>query len=615
MTSYPNREPRTLSDSHRRMLFEESGISPGVAEGRGYRTARSRSGVPEAFKNYQRRPGLVVPVYSPDGRTATAQLRPDVARKDRKGKGLKYETPGSSRAVLDVHPAMRSRVAGHSEGEDLWLTEGIKKADALTSRDLPTIGVIGVWNFQRDGEPLACWDHVALAGRRVYVVYDNDVVCKEGVQLALGRLVAMLEARGAGEVLVVYLPAGELKGVDDYLAAGHTVAELKMLARKFEPADVGKIRLSRDEKLRAAVEDLRARWWSHDWSRMVGTGERGNSMRGHTARDTMKALIDAAVRHGKPKASGVEVRISTRTLALAAATSRPSVGKALHNLQADGLIEILEAGAEDKARTYRLLTGRAGLSQYGSSAPADGKVLHTRETDDHGGKGLRALPDVPRLRWSSPGRRPRRGLVNGTRKIRESIPAEPSATIRRLGKIRGSVVDALDDAGGRLTLQELCEALHRARPRDLRRRVLPMLEEAGIVAVEDGMVGLAEGWVGRLEEVRLADGEIEREDLDRKRHRTQREAFRRRDEIAPDLHPANCNADGFIEDLEPPNPEPETELVAAVREFLRRNPRRRREGPSWIAVALWADGYVEGKPTPAETEAALEHVESNRRAA
>lgn len=557
MTSYPNSHGRTLSDSHRGMLCDESGISPAVVEERGYRTAAGRSDVPEAFKNYQRRPGLLIPVYSPDGTTRSAQLRPDAPRKDKKGKALKYETPGSSRAVLDVHPRTLGEV--RVGGGDLWITEGIKKADALTSRGLAAVGLIGVWNFQRDGEPLPCWDHVRLEGRRALIVYDNDVMTKGGVQLALGRLVKLLEARGA-EVLVVYLPAGELKGVDDYLAAGHTVAELRMLARRFEPSDVGKIRLSRDEKLRAAIGDLRARWWSHDWSRLVGFGDSPNSMRGHTARDVMKVLIDAAVRHGKPKAAGVDVRISTRTLALAAATSRPSTGKALRHLQAEGLITILEAGAADKARTYRLSVGRAGLSHDGGSAPAAGKVLNARDPDDPGGKGLRALPDVARLRWSSPGRRSRRGVVSGTRRVRESIPASSRSAVRRLGKIRGAVVDALEDAGGTLTLAELCKILHRDRPRDVRRRVLPMLEEAGIVAVDGDTVELVEAWADQLEEVRRADGEIEREDLDRERHRTQREAFRRRDEIAPDPHYANVGADGHVEDLEPADagePEPE----------------------------------------------------------
>ena len=68
MTYYPNSSRRTLSDSHRRMLYDESGISQEVAAERGYFTARSRSEVPEAFiKDYQRKPGLVAPMFSPDG--------------------------------------------------------------------------------------------------------------------------------------------------------------------------------------------------------------------------------------------------------------------------------------------------------------------------------------------------------------------------------------------------------------------------------------------------------------------------------------------------------------------------------------------------------------------
>jgi hypothetical protein len=83
---------------------------------------------------------------------------------------------------------------------------------------------------------------------------------KAGVQDALAGLVAALEQRGA-VVKIIYLPNapdGSKWGVDDYLAAGHTAAELKILTQTSAPADIGKIRLSRDEKLRAAVGDLRA---------------------------------------------------------------------------------------------------------------------------------------------------------------------------------------------------------------------------------------------------------------------------------------------------------------------------------------------------------------------
>lgn len=192
-----------LSPKHRAMLFEESSVSPEIVAERGYVTVRSRTELLD-FKKYQRRaPALRVPLYSPDGETKSVQLRPDNPRRGKAGKIIKYETAGGSTVILDVHPRMRERV--RSSLEDLWITEGIKKADCLTSRGLPTVGLIGVWNWQRDGEMLPCWNHVRLDGRRVYVVFDSDVMAKEGVQLALERLVRSLEARGA-DVMVCYLP-------------------------------------------------------------------------------------------------------------------------------------------------------------------------------------------------------------------------------------------------------------------------------------------------------------------------------------------------------------------------------------------------------------------------
>jgi hypothetical protein len=141
MTSYPNQDWSTLSDSHRRMLHDESGISADVAAERGYYTARRRSEVPESFKAYQRRSGLVVPMYSPDGVTVVYQLRPDRPRKG----GPKYETPDGISLVVDVHPRMLEEVR-HGDGP-LLITEGAKTGDAATSRGIPTVVLAGVWRW------------------------------------------------------------------------------------------------------------------------------------------------------------------------------------------------------------------------------------------------------------------------------------------------------------------------------------------------------------------------------------------------------------------------------------------------------------------------------------
>src|SRR3712207_3465488 len=74
-----------LSDQHRRNHIEASGISEAVAAARGYWTAETRGHVPDCFPDWQKRRGLVIPTYSPDGETSSYQLRPDVPRR-RNGK-------------------------------------------------------------------------------------------------------------------------------------------------------------------------------------------------------------------------------------------------------------------------------------------------------------------------------------------------------------------------------------------------------------------------------------------------------------------------------------------------------------------------------------------------
>lgn len=191
-------ERRQLSDKHRHMLEVESAISPEIVARRGYYTAFTRADVPDLFPAYQRRLGLVIPTYSPAGITSY-QLRPNKPRNRKR----KYEQPTGMGCILDVHPDNMGAVADASVR--LWITEGVKKGDSFASRGECAISLSGVWNFQRNGEPLPCWDHVALEGREVYVVFDSDVMVKREVQLALERLVAFLEDRGA-RAQVVYLP-------------------------------------------------------------------------------------------------------------------------------------------------------------------------------------------------------------------------------------------------------------------------------------------------------------------------------------------------------------------------------------------------------------------------
>lgn len=94
---------------------------------------------------------------------------------------------------------------------------------------------MGVWNFKGKNPFggvtfLADLDYVALNGREVRIVFDSDVMTKSEVRKALERLTEHLQRKGA-HVSVVYLPQenGKKCGVDDYLAAGHTLADLEAL--------------------------------------------------------------------------------------------------------------------------------------------------------------------------------------------------------------------------------------------------------------------------------------------------------------------------------------------------------------------------------------------------
>ena len=358
----------------------------------------------------------------------------------------------------------------------------------------------------------------------MFIVFDSDWRRKETVHEALEWLVGALEERGSN-VRVAYLedgPDASKVGADDFLVAGGTVAELKALCRTFERQDVGRIRISKDEKLRATVEELERRWWAEEWK---GRG-------GHTERDIALQLIEAASRCGKIHADGLRVKVSWGTLQVGAKIARRTLGKALARLEERGFLYRDNKGRKpDKTGAFVL---RAKVDQYGRGQPQATERLQTR---DPGSLPLRGVPDVPRLRWSRPKYTPRRGLVSGTRRVRNSKPLPPRDRIERLGKIRGAVVDALEIAGGTLTLAQLCEILHRKRARDVRRRVLPMLEEAGIVEVEGEVVRLAADWSECLEAARRIGKELEADELAERRRKMASRAYHHRHE-APKSQPS-----------------------------------------------------------------------------
>ena len=188
-----------LNEAHQRMLLRGSGISPEVVAARGYRTVATKAELRVlGFAGPQSNPpGLLVPIHSPAGEVVNYQFRPDRPRIS-DGRPVKYETPKGSRMALDVHPFAREGLGDPSS--PLWITEGIKKGDALVSRGLCVVTLLGVWNWRgTNGQggkvALPEWESIALNGRTVYVVFDSDVMTKPQVYGALARLKAFLEVK------------------------------------------------------------------------------------------------------------------------------------------------------------------------------------------------------------------------------------------------------------------------------------------------------------------------------------------------------------------------------------------------------------------------------------
>lgn len=593
------------------MLFEKSGIDPGVARERGTFSARRGKDVPQNHGKLPMKPGLVFPVHPLDG-SLFYRLRPD-----NPGRLPKYLQPKGMPNRLDIHPRQHERIK--RPGGIRYLTEGEKKVDAGVSRGLLMVGVSGVFNGQRDkGAGLIDdWQYLPLEGEKYSITLDSDIETNPMIQLGACRYDRLLREAGA-EVFITLLPPapdGSKQGLDDFFANGGTVKELEMLTRPFDLEVVEATRLSRDEKLANGIADLERRFWAEEWT----------GMGGHSDRDIALKLIEAARRHGKVHPDGIRVEKAQGPLAIEAKVSSRTLWKSLNRLEGRGFCYRDNEGRKpDKSGAFVL---RASVSQYGGSSATEGNVTPGLQGGVPGDLHLRA----PRLRWSRPKYTPKRGTVRGTRRVRQSQKLEPRDQIKRLGKIRCAIIDALDKEGRAMDINELAAALKRRRARDLvRRKETPkghdgpviMLEEAGIVTVSeaDNVVSLTDDWLERLDEARELGGEREADEVARERYKIKSKAYRNRNKTEPDHHYANVGADGFVEDLEPEEAPAASAatvaavspLAAAIRDYLAINPGDACEPPGWIGSTLWALDLYPGKPTPAEARVAIAELGGER---
>ena len=360
-------------------------------------------------------------------------------------------------------------------------------------------------------------------------------------------LVGALEDRGA-DVRVAYLEdeAHRSKvGVDDYLVAGGTVAELKALCRKFERQDVAQLRLSKDEKLRARVEDLERRYY--EFSREHGRKSTG----GESAQDVYLKLIEAARRNGKIHRDGIRVQKPHGPLALEAKVSSRTLVKCILRLEEWGVLYRDNEGRKSKQAGHFVLC--ADVKHNGGMVTAEGTVSETCDP-------CTLHPRAPRLMWSRAKWKPTKKMVRDHRLGKLSRLPDPHEGVRRLGKRRGHLFDVLDCAGGTLTLDELGTITGRPNPRELVRRkrtekgrdgLLIWPEEAGIVRIEGDTVSLTPDWLDRLEAQREQGKEIEMAEIAERRYERKRAEYHEHGpiEAMPTEHPPQLMGSERVEEI------------------------------------------------------------------
>jgi DNA polymerase I-like protein with 3'-5' exonuclease and polymerase domains len=178
---------------------------------------------------------LAIPFPTAEGKlNGFARLKPDTPRASPKdGSPVRYESPRGKGNRAYFPPGTLAVLSDPTK--TLLITEGEKKAARSDQDGFPTIGLVGVYGWQKKRENkeaprelIPDLESVIWKGRTVYIVFDSDAAEKKTVRSAEWHLAEVLMAKGAA-VKIARLPSGpegEKVGLDDYLLT-HNADDLR----------------------------------------------------------------------------------------------------------------------------------------------------------------------------------------------------------------------------------------------------------------------------------------------------------------------------------------------------------------------------------------------------
>jgi putative DNA primase/helicase len=376
--------PRHLAD------LRKSGLSDATIAACGFYSVQSSATVQKIlrWKCYRGELGdcLAVPFTNPAGNaTDYVRLKPDTPRTSKVDrKVVKYESPKglSNRAYFPAG----TRAVLQEVSAPLLLTEGEKKAAKADQDGFFTIGLVGVYGFQKrqpkdkDGKPkgerelIPDLAAVAWQGRLVFIVYDSDAVTNPHVRGAEWHLAECLTRHGA-KVKIVRLPSSDPEangaavkvGLDDFLVSKGADALRKLLDAATDaapPVAVAPIEAADDPHRLARLfvgkhcqhaDGLTLKHWHEEWNRWDGSAYRilpENELRAELTA-TVKAEMDrlnlhaqilaAAAGHDPPDTRKVTGRmVADVAHALASLTMLPSRTEAPTWIERDGVFPASE---------------------------------------------------------------------------------------------------------------------------------------------------------------------------------------------------------------------------------------------------------------------------------
>jgi hypothetical protein len=231
-------------------------------------------------------------------------------------------------------------------------------------------------------------------------------------------------------------------------------------------------------------------------------------------------LLDEASRYGEEHEQGIALNIDMRTAGQLAGTNASTANRWI---RASDLVSVLRRGkGRRRSRVVLHVPPREGHYLQHSSTWGGSK-------NPHRGRSVASSAlqrTIYRLRWSGGSSKARRGVVRGTSRVRQGVvPGRES--IRRIGKSKAAILNAVVDCAGEISLGDLADALGRKK-RSMRAPLKWLIDAGLLVRPRRGYYDVPEDFERRLSDARGLAREPEADRLQIQRDARQRNAYRNR---------------------------------------------------------------------------------------